>query len=152
MSCQQSQLYRRRYLRLLYRCIQAKHMEGQKSSDLSLQCFGGMGSLHYSEAPNQRSILRMYMHMCQSHQLWSWFALMLRNSGVTEYAHYMRTSQPQVYSENQCPVSGCSHSVAKDSVVAHFLTYHTTLNIMPSRTAPMIFFVQESLNQTCKDI
>ena len=26
------------------------------------------------------------MRMCQSHQLWSQFSLMLRNSGVTEYA------------------------------------------------------------------
>ena len=88
---------------------------------------------------------------CSWPQIWD-HALDKGAFGTTCSLAILRLFSLHVFSDNNCPYSGCSHTVTNSEVVAHFLSSHTTLNFTAEQCVESLKSRSESIYDYGKEL
>lgn len=88
---------------------------------------------------------------CSWPQIWD-HALDKGAFGTTCTLAVLRMFSLHVFSDNNCPFSGCSQTVTNSEVVAHFLSSHTTLNFTAEQCVESLKSRSESIYDYGKEL
>ena len=112
-------------------------------------------SLLLSESETHPSQLLVHCIASSTDCSWPWIwdhALEKGAFGTTCSLAILRLFSLHVFSDNNCPFSGCSQTITNSEIVAHFLSSHTALNFTAEQCVESLKSRSESIFNYGKDL